>query len=227
MALVEWVVDGILNWISNWEYLGILLLMALESACMPVPSEIVMPFSGYLVWDGSTGMTFWGVVLVGSFGCTVGSIAAYAAGFYAGRPAIIRYGKYFLISEKHLKQAERWFEKWGSIATFLARLMPVVRTIISLPAGVAKMNFPKFVLFSFVGSVPWNAMLTYVGYALGPRWEEIEGVWKYLDIMVIAGAIAIIAWYAIGLYKDRKGPKEVQNGADRAEARPDDKEGHA
>ena len=199
MGLVEWGTNLILDWISDMGYPGILLLMALESACMPVPSEIVMPFAGYLVYDGSTNMSFWGVVLAGSVGCTVGSIAAYAFGFYAGRPLILRYGKYILIRERHLETAEKWFEKYGDKATFIARLLPVVRTVISLPAGIAKMNFKKFVFYSFVGSVPWTLMLTYVGYWLGPNWEDVVGVFRGLDVLVVAAAVGIVVWYVIRL----------------------------
>ena len=116
------------------------MLMALESACMPVPSEIVMPFAGFLVARGDSGMSLLGITVVGALGCTIGSIAAYAFGFYAGRPLILRYGKYMLLREKHLITAEEWFEKWGDKATFKARLLPVIRTVLSLPAGIAKMN---------------------------------------------------------------------------------------
>lgn len=192
--MIEWGTNLILDWISDFGYAGIIFLMALESACMPVPSEIVMPFAGYLVWrDGE--MSLLGVTLAGSLGCTIGSIAAYVVGFYAGRPLIIRYGKYILIREKHLVMAEKWFEKWGDKATFIARLLPVIRTVISLPAGIAKMNFKKFVFYSFVGSVPWTAMLAYVGYWLGPEWESITGVFRDLDVIVVVAVIALIAWY--------------------------------
>lgn len=223
MSFVEWIVDGILNWISDWEYLAVFFLMTLESACMPVPSEIVMPFAGYLVWTGETGMTFWGIVLVGSLGCSFGSALAYAAGYYGGRPLIIKYGKYILISEKHLKQADDWFERWGSIATFIARLLPVIRTVISLPAGIAKMNFPKFLLYSFVGSVPWNAMLAYVGYALGPSWEDIEGIWRYLDYLVVAAVIIVVVYYGRRLYMDKKKAEKKPNGSAQAVSNPDPK----
>jgi len=195
MSLVEWGTNLILDWISDLGYPGILFLMALESACMPVPSEIVMPFAGYLVWAGDTTMTFWGVVFFGALGCTVGSIASYVVGFYAGRPLIIRYGKYILIREKHLKQAEEWFAKYGDKATFIARLLPVIRTVISLPAGISKMNFKKFVFYSFVGSVPWTLMLAYVGYWLGPNWESIKGVFRWLDIVVVAAIVAVAIYY--------------------------------
>jgi membrane protein DedA with SNARE-associated domain len=210
MGLVEWGTNLILDWISDLGYPGIVFLMALESACMPVPSEIVMPFAGYLVYDGSTSMSFWGVVLAGSFGCTVGSIAAYAFGFYAGRPLILRYGKYILLREKHLKTAEKWFEKYGDKATFIARLLPVVRTVISLPAGIAKMNFKKFVFYSFVGSVPWTLMLTYIGYWLGPNWEDVVGVFHGLDVLVVAAAIGMVIWYVLRLRSGRKEDKPSQ-----------------
>lgn len=204
MGLVEWGTNLILDWISSLGYSGILFLMALESACMPVPSEIVMPFAGYLVYEGTTSMTFWGIVFFGSLGCTVGSIAAYAVGYYAGRPLILKYGKYILIREKHLITAEKWFEMYGDKATFIARLLPVVRTVISLPAGISKMDFKKFVFYSFVGSVPWTLMLAYVGYWLGPNWESVVGVFRGLDVVVVIAAVLVVGYYIMRLRNDRK-----------------------
>lgn len=204
MGLVEWGTNLILDWISSLGYSGILFLMALESACMPVPSEIVMPFAGYLVYEGTTSMTFWGIVFFGSLGCTVGSIAAYAVGYYAGRPLILKYGKYILIREKHLITAEKWFERYGDKATFIARLLPVVRTVISLPAGISKMDFKKFVFYSFVGSVPWTLMLAYVGYWLGPNWESVVGVFRGLDVVVVIAAVLVVGYYIMRLRNDRK-----------------------
>jgi membrane protein DedA with SNARE-associated domain len=209
MNLVEWGTSLILNWISAYGYGGIMLLMALESACMPVPSEIVMPFAGYLVArDGA--MSLLGITIAGSAGCTIGSITAYVAGFYAGRPLILRYGKYILIREKHLVTAEEWFEKWGDKATFIARLLPVIRTVISLPAGIAKMDFKKFVFYSFVGSVPWTFMLAYVGYWLGPKWESIKGVFRGLDVVVIVALIAIFVYYVYRIRQNNSEHKETQ-----------------
>ena len=185
------------------------MLMALESACMPVPSEIVMPFAGYLVARDGVMSLFW-VTVAGSLGCTIGSIAAYVFGFYAGRPLILRYGKYILIREKHLITAEEWFEKWGDKATFIARLLPVIRTVISLPAGIAKMNFKKFVFYSFVGSVPWTFMLAYVGYVLGSEWESIKGVFRELDVVVVVAVVAILAYYAYRMKHKSSKPKQAQ-----------------
>jgi membrane protein DedA with SNARE-associated domain len=204
VGLIEWGSQLILDWISNYGYWGIILLMALESATLPVPSEIVMPFAGFLVWEKGV-MSLPGVILAGTIGCTLGSIAAYAVGYYAGRPLILRYGKYVLLSERHLVQAERWFDKYGGKATFIARLLPIIRTVISLPAGISKMKFKTFVLYSFVGSLPWTAMLAYVGFWLGPKWRDIGSVFRGLDILVVVGAVAFIVWYVRSVRK--QGPK--------------------
>jgi len=207
VGLIEWGSQLILDWISNYGYWGIILLMALESATLPVPSEIVMPFAGFLVWQQHV-MNLPGVILAGTIGCTVGSIAAYAVGYYAGRPLILRYGKYILLSERHLVQAERWFARYGGKATFLARLLPIIRTVISLPAGISKMKFKPFVLYSFVGSLPWTALLAYVGFWLGPNWREISSAFRGLDILVVAGAVALIIWYVYAVRK--RSPKSEE-----------------
>jgi membrane protein DedA with SNARE-associated domain len=221
MGLIEWGTNLILDWISTYGYAGVVFLMALESACMPVPSEIVMPFAGYLVYaagqpayDGTV-MTLFGIGLAGAVGCTIGSIAAYWAGRYAGRPLIVRYGKYFLIQEKHLLTAERWFEKYGDAATFISRLLPIIRTFISLPAGIGKMDFKKFVFYSFVGSLPWTFALGYIGYALGPSWEDIMDTFEKFDILVVAGLVVIAVWY-FKKFRDnnRKQADENTTGAD-------------
>lgn len=216
MGLVEWGVDLVMGWIQTHGYAAIVFLMTLESACMPVPSEIVMPFAGALVYEGEqpgyvgNPMTLIGITLAGAFGCTIGSILSYVVGLYAGRPLIVKYGKYFLIKEKHLVTAEKWFAKYGDKATFIARLLPVIRTVISLPAGIAKMDFKKFVFYSFVGSVPWTFMLGYIGYYLGPNWRDIEPVWRYLDILVLAGAVAIVIWYVHQFRKNKSEEKAAQ-----------------
>ena len=207
MSLVEWGTDLILNWISTLGYPGVALLMAIESACVPVPSEIVMPFAGYLVYQAEqpgfdgTVMSLVGVSLAGAIGCTLGSILAYYVGMYWGRPFILKYGRYVLIRRKHLDMADRWFEKYGDIATFVARLLPIIRTFISFPAGIAKMNFKKFVFYSFAGSLPWTTALAYVGYRLGPSWEDIMDWFRGLDVVVVAVVAVAAAWY---IYKLRK-----------------------
>ncbi|MBU1158747.1 MAG: DedA family protein [Candidatus Thermoplasmatota archaeon] len=213
MSIIEWGTSLILDMISTLGYPGIIFLMALESACMPIPSEIVMPFAGYLVYqaeqpgfDGNA-MTLIGVSLAGAIGCTLGSIVAYYLGMYAGRPFILRYGKYVLIREKHLDMADRWFEKYGDAATFIARLLPIIRTFISLPAGIARMNFKKFVFYSFVGSLPWTAMLAYVGYVLGPSWEDIGGWFRGMDYLIVSGLIVLVIWYVYRFRKQKRVPE--------------------
>ncbi len=207
-GLVEFGTNLILAWISQYGYLGIIFLMALESATLPVPSEIVMPFAGYLVWEKGL-MSLPGVILAGTLGCTLGSVAAYWVGYYAGRPLIIRYGRYVLLSEKHLRRAETWFERYGDRATFIARLLPVIRTVISLPAGISKMRFKRFVMYSFVGSLPWTAMLAYLGYWLGPNWREISRFFPELDVAVVVGVIVAIVWYVRSLRKREAEAKEA------------------
>ena len=209
VGLIEFGTTLILDWISQYGYWGIILLMALESATLPVPSEIVMPFAGFLVWEQGV-MNLPGVILAGTIGCTLGSIAAYAVGYYAGRPLILRYGKYVLLSERHLVQAERWFARYGGKATFIARLLPIIRTVISLPAGISKMKFKPFVLYSFVGSLPWTALLAYVGFWLGPNWEEIGSVFRGMDILVVVGAVALIIWYVHAVRKRNSKSDEPQ-----------------
>ena len=148
-SLIKYLAVFIISVISSMGYMGIILSMAIESACIPLPSEIIMPFSGYLVHTGRFGLIETG--LAGAFGCVVGSIAAYYAGFYGGRPFMEKYGKYVFITPKELDTADRWFARYGDAAIFISRLLPVVRTFISLPAGIARMNFTKFVIYTFIG----------------------------------------------------------------------------
>jgi membrane protein DedA with SNARE-associated domain len=186
--------------ISRFGYAGILFTMAVESACIPLPSEIIMPFSGYLVLSGQ--FTMLGVTLAGAIGNVVGSIAAYYAGVWGGRPFVERYGPYFLVSHRDLDIADRWFLKYGEAAVFFSRMLPVVRTFISLPAGVARMNFPRFVLFTFLGALPWCYLLAYIGFKMGERWEELRDYFHRFDI-VIGVILAII----IGLFVWSHWPK--------------------
>jgi membrane protein DedA with SNARE-associated domain len=201
--LIAFLAKFIIDTISSSGYLGIMLLMAIESACIPLPSEIIMPFSGYLVFRGD--FELFRVGLAGAFGCVVGSIPAYYLGLYGGRPLIERYGKYVLISPKDLDLADRWFERFGDWAIFFSRLLPVVRTFISFPAGVARMNFPRFVIYTFAGSFPWTLGLAYLGLKLGQNWDTLGGYFHRFD-MVIGGLIAIgVVYYIWRLLKGRRG----------------------
>lgn len=191
--IAEFVSDFILYWIGALGYPGILFFMALESAALPVPSEIVMPFSGYLVYLGKFDMPT--VVLMGTLGNLVGSIAAYYVGLLGGRPFIKRYGKYFLIHEKKLALAEKFFREHGDKAVLISRLLPVVRTFISIPAGIGRMGMRRFVIFTTIGSVPWSLLLAYLGFVLGPNWKDMIGFFNQLDILIILAIIMVSAYY--------------------------------
>ncbi|MBM4249673.1 MAG: DedA family protein [Euryarchaeota archaeon] len=198
--LVEWGIDLVIDGIARLGYGGIVLFMALESACIPIPSEVIMPLAGNLAYHGT--LDFTGVVLAGSLGSMLGSLAAYYAGLRLGRPFIKRYGKYLLMREEDLERAERWFARYGGKATFLARMLPVVRTFISFPAGIGRMEIRTFTLYSFVGSIPWCALMAYLGYVLGDGWRVIfDDYGHYVDYAIVAAIVGIIAYL---LYKRRK-----------------------
>ncbi|MGC2572051.1 MAG: DedA family protein [Candidatus Nitrosopolaris sp.] len=180
------------SFITSLGYVGIFFLMVLESALIPIPSEIIMPFSGFLVSVGKLGLL--GVILAGSFGNLVGSVATYYLGLRLGRTAIIRYGKYVFFKKKHLEYTERLFEKYGDKVTFVGRLLPAVRTYISLPAGIGLTNFIKFTVYTFVGSLIWNTLLTYAGLELGSNWRHIDKYSGYLYTIAIISIIIIIFW---------------------------------
>src|SRR5215831_7168275 len=157
--------------ISATGHFGILLMMAIESACIPLPSEIIMPFSGYLVFTGRMGLG--AVAVAGAVGCVLGSLVAYYVGFYGGRPLVERYGKYVLVSHRDLALADRWFQRHGEITIFVGRLLPVVRTFIAFPAGVARMSLWRFNLYTFVGSLIWCYALGWIGLKLGEHWNTL------------------------------------------------------
>ena len=182
--------------ISALGYGGIVLLMAIESACIPLPSEIIMPFSGYLVSRGE--MNLWLVGIAGAVGCVVGSIVAYYIGMYGGRPFIEKYGRYILLSRHDLDLADRWFAKYGEAIVFISRLLPAVRTFIAFPAGVARMNMTRFIVYTFAGSLPWCLGLAYVGQKLGEQWDKDETLktWfhRFDFVIGIVGAL-LVAWW--------------------------------
>ena len=183
----------VIAFISRWQYAGIAVLMGIESACIPLPSEIIMPFSGYLVFQGT--LNLWLVALAGAVGCVAGSWIAYAVGAWGGRPLIERYGKYLLISHSDLDMADRWFQRHGDITIFVGRLLPVIRTFIAFPAGVTRMPLWRFTLYTLVGSFLWCLGLAWIGMKLGQHWDTL-GVWFHRFDAVIVGlfAIALIAY---------------------------------
>jgi membrane protein DedA with SNARE-associated domain len=182
--------------ISSMGYLGIVLLMAIESACIPLPSEIIMPFSGYLVSTGR--FELWLVATAGALGCNVGSTLAYAVGYWGGRPLVEKWGGYLLMSRRDLALVDRFFQRYGSITVFVCRLLPLVRTFIALPAGIARMPQAKFQIYTFLGSWPWCFGLAYIGAKLGERWDsdpELRNVMHRFDFVIVAVLVIGIAWY--------------------------------
>jgi membrane protein DedA with SNARE-associated domain len=182
-----------LNFIDTWGYIAIAVLMAMESACLPIPSELVFGFAGYLVFEGRMDMTF--AVAAGVLGGLLGSIIAYAVGYYGGKPFINKYGKYVLLSQKHVNIAQKWFDRYGLKATFYSRFLPVVRTFISLPAGVAQVDFKKFTIYTILGSLPWTVALIYAGMLLGENWHKIQTIGHSAALVVVVGLVFIgILW---------------------------------
>jgi len=184
--------DFVIRFIEETGYSGILFLMTLESACIPVPSEVIMPFSGYIAWQHN--LTLTGVVIAGALGNLLGSLLAYIAGLKGGRPFLRRYGPYILITDGKLRMADEWFERYGHEAILISRVLPVIRTFISLPAGIARMDLKKFIIYTFAGSLPWCLILAYSGYLLGPRWTSLGPLFHTLDYAILI-AIPLILFY--------------------------------
>jgi Uncharacterized membrane-associated protein len=209
--IIEILSGFIVATISALGYAGVVLLMAIESACVPLPSEIIMPFSGYLVYTGR--FNLWGVGVAGAIGCVLGSIVAYYIGMYGGRPLIEKYGRYILVSQHDLDLADRWFKKYGEIIVFASRLLPVVRTFIAFPAGVARMNMSRFIIYTFLGSLPWCLGLAYVGQLLGEQWDKNDALktWFHrfdfvIGILIVAGAV----WWVWRHVKNSRTPHAVE-----------------
>ncbi|MDQ2937390.1 MAG: DedA family protein [Acidobacteriota bacterium] len=194
--IIEVLSGFIVATISLLGYSGIVLLMAIESACIPLPSEIIMPFSGYLVSTGQ--MNLWAVGLAGAVGCVLGSLVAYWVGSHGGRPLIEKYGRYVLVSRHDLDMADRWFANHGEIIVFVSRLLPAIRTFIAFPAGVARMNLKRFVIYTFAGSLPWCLGLAYVGQKLGEKWNKDDTLktWFHrFDFLIGIAAVLLAAWW--------------------------------
>ena len=190
----------IVNVINNWGYLGILILMTIESACMPLPSEVIMPFAGFLVWQGE--LNFWLVGLMGATGCLIGSVLAYYVGYYGGRPLVEKYGRFILFSKKDMTMADRWFARYGDETAFISRLLPVVRGFISLPLGIMKVNFAKFVIYTFVGSFIWSVFLTYLGWKFAENWVTLKDYFHQFDILIGFLIVGGLVWYVWRHFKN-------------------------
>ncbi|NLE23591.1 MAG: DedA family protein [Actinobacteria bacterium] len=217
--MMQSVIDAVVQWatalIGDWGLAAVFFLMLLESACIPVPSEAIMPFAGFAVSEGD--MTLFGITVAGVLGNLVGSWIAYWVGLYGGRPFIDKYGKYVLLRHHHVELAERWFERYGPIAVFFGRVLPIIRTFISLPAGIAKMPFWKFTLYTVLGCIPWVFFLGWVGVRLGEHWEDIREYLHLADYAVVAAIVVVLVWACLRWRKKRRhggpGPEEYGDEA--------------
>jgi membrane protein DedA with SNARE-associated domain len=202
LELLKPIVEFIMSFIAQLGYTGIFFLMILESAMIPIPSEIIMPFSGFLSSTGRLDPFL--VTLSGSLGNLVGSVLTYYLGIKAGRKFILKYGKYILLKKEHLETTENLFKKYGDRISFAGRLLPGIRTYVSLPAGIGKANFTKFVTYTFAGSLLWNFMLTYVGMSLGSNWKNIDKYSIYLDVAALLAIAGFITWFVYNTKRKSK-----------------------
>jgi membrane protein DedA with SNARE-associated domain len=180
---------------GRFGYGGIVIAMAIESACVPLPSEIIMPLAGFMIVARSAGFNLLGVSVAGAIGSVIGSLVAYWIGAAGGRPVLLKYGRYVLISAHDADVADRFFARYGDLAIFVTRLMPIVRTFISLPAGMARMRLPAFILYTFAGSLLWSLLLAYAGQLLGSNWQEVGSVLRAYD-----GVVGVIVVLLIALF---------------------------
>jgi membrane protein DedA with SNARE-associated domain len=193
-------------------YLGVALWVAIESVVIPIPSEIVLPFAGFLVGEGvaiepitGAAWNYWLVVLAGTMGATVGALIAYGIGAWGGRPVIERWGRYLGITGSDLDRADVFFARHGQAASFFGRMVPIIRSLVSFAAGVARMPLGRFTLFTFLGSLPWTAALVFAGVALGANWETIGAWLKRFEYAVLAVLVVVaLGWIWIRIIKPRR-----------------------
>lgn len=193
--------DVFLSFIDSWGYMAVAILMAAENACIPIPSELILGFAGYLIFAGR--MTFSMALIAGMIGGLLGSVFAYYTGHLGGRPFVDKYGKYFFIKKSHVDMAQEWFDKYGIKAVFFSRMLPVIRTFISLPAGFAHVDMKQFFIYTILGSLPWTALILYIGMVLGEGWKVMMEVGHEASIaFVVICAIILVVMYVT--YKKKK-----------------------
>lgn len=190
---MEQMVQVVIDYMDVWGYTAIVVLMALESACIPVPSELIFGFAGYLVYLGRIEFTI--AVVAGVIGGLIGSIVAYLVGYFGGKPFVLKYGKYIFLSKQHVEMAQKWFDRYGLQAVFYSRLLPILRTFISLPAGFAGVDFVKFIIYTVLGSIPWTIALLYGGMLLGENWKTINEIGHQASLIVGLGIVVVAGYY--------------------------------
>ena len=191
-----------LSFIASWGYVAVAVLMAAENACIPIPSELILGFAGYLVFAGH--MSFEGALAAGMVGGLLGSIFAYEVGARGGRAFVEKYGKYFLIKKSHVDIAQHWFDRYGLKAVFFSRMLPVVRTFISLPAGFARVDTKRFFVYTIAGSLPWTAAILYAGMVLGESWTLLMEYGHEASIIFVVLSLIVIAVLYIRWRKKKK-----------------------
>ena len=210
LAFIDQIVIPFLNSLYGAVgYAGVMLAMAIESAMIPLPSELILPYAGFLISDPSQieplthgHWSYWIVVVVATLGNTIGSLVAYAIGAWGGRPFLERYGRYLLIRQHEIELADHYFAKYGAATAFFSRLLPIVRTFISFPAGVARMPLPKFIAYSTAGAFLWSMLLVFAGVQLGARWADIRHALQPFDLAIAVLAVAAIVlfiWWRLGM----------------------------
>jgi membrane protein DedA with SNARE-associated domain len=221
--ILELVGAWIVSVISASGYPGVMLLMAIESACIPLPSEIIMTFSGALIVPAVAAIyqrepfSLLAVATWGALGCNLGSVLAYEIGYFGGRPLVERFGRYIFLSERELNIADGFFERRGAVAVLIARMLPVIRTFIALPAGIARMPRLKFHIYTFIGSWPWCFMLAYIGMRLGERWEtdpRLKMWFHRLDALILGVILLAVIYFVWSHVQHRVGRSEVEELTD-------------
>lgn len=210
MGLTEHIIEYSTKIIEATGYMGVLILMIFESMIAPVPSEAVMPFAGFLIYEGK--FTWMGVAVASTTGSIIGSLASYYLGLYGGKPIVEKYGKYLLLDKHHLQLTESFFDKYGEGTVFLSRFIPVVRHLISVPAGIGKMNLPKFLVYTTVGACAWNMFLTYVGFVFKENWNTVKQYTKGADYVIVLVIILAFGYFVYsGLNKRKKLKENIEN----------------
>jgi membrane protein DedA with SNARE-associated domain len=198
LAVLFLLIKSLMAWSG---YGGIIILMAIESACIPLPSELIMPFAGYLVYEGTLRLVW--VATAGAIGCNLGSLVAYEIGCYGGRPLVERYGHWMLMGRRELDWADRFFARWGYLAVLIGRLLPVIRTFIALPAGISRMPRGRFHIYTFLGSWPWCFGLAWVGMKLGENWRGVGQYFHKFDAVILVVLVIGLAWFVWSHWQNR------------------------
>lgn len=214
-GIEQQIVTFLQNLFNTIGWPGVVAAMAIESACIPLPSEVTMPLAGWMLVQAK-GASVWGnlwAAFYGGLGCTIGSVVTYWIGALGGRPLLEKYGKYVLISRHDMDSADRWFSRYGQATAFFSRMLPVVRTFISLPLGISRMSFGRFTLLSFVGSFIWSGALAAAGYAFGAHWEAVREAMRPFDIPIVIALLAAIAYYIYRHVKRARATAEIAGPA--------------